>query len=161
MSSASESSSSSSDSEGSSCSHRSNAVAGGRGGRGQGRGGRGGRGGSRVRVPNQQALIKSLPAALKACVAEDGWKIEQTPNVSPFVLLTEDEYEEMYASKKYRETYVHIADSMAHNCRAYAMDFDDASVFTTLLSNGVFQKQDMSSRSLHCMHRNITVLNHQ
>ena len=35
---------------------------------------------------------------------------------------------------------MHIADSMAHNCRAYAMDFDDASVFTTLLSSTAAEK---------------------
>ena len=106
---------------------------------GSGRG-RGGRRGRAPRPPTRDALIKSLPAAIKPCVANGGWDIEAKANTFKFQIITEAEYEEEYASKKMRDTYTRIADSISSHCTRFGLDNDDPSVFTSLLSTSAVEK---------------------
>eukprot|EP00956_Cyclotella_meneghiniana_P023507 scaffold45852_cov83-Cyclotella_meneghiniana.AAC.1 len=109
---------------------------------GTGRGGgsavstsRGGRGGRGVANP----LIKKLPASVRSC-AEDGWTFVQKPNKAKIQILSESEYAEQYASKRFRETYMNMADRVSTHCLRYGIDNEDAAVFTALFSNTAVEK---------------------
>ena len=103
-----------------------------RGGRGQGRGG--------VNTPESR-LIKELPAALRACCEDGGWTMVQKPNISPFEILTESEYADKYASKRFRETYTTMADNVSNYCLRHGIANKDAVIFTTLLSNTLLSRK--------------------
>jgi hypothetical protein len=55
-------------------------------------------------------------------------------------IISESEYAEQYASKRFRETYLNMADSVSKYCVRHGIDNDDAAVFTVLFSNTAVEK---------------------
>ena len=108
----------------------------GRGRGGCGRGGRGqsGRGRGRDEITDQDQLIGKLPAALQPPIGNGGWELLTERNSAAFDIITEEEYADKYSSKKLRETFIHMADSVNTHCTRYGKDNDNPSVFITLFS---------------------------
>ena len=124
----------------------------GRGGRRPGRG-RGGRTASRSRggrttgrgigrggLGDENTVIKELPASLRSCIEDGGWTILQRPNMSKCQIISESEYAEQYASVRFRETYLNMANSVSKYCLRHGIDNTDAAVFTVLFSNTAVEK---------------------
>ena len=60
--------------------------------------------------------------------------------MSKVQILTESEYAEQYASKKFRETFTNMADSISNYCLCHEIDNDNGAVFTVLFSNTAVEK---------------------
>ena len=107
-------------------------------GRGIGRGGR----------EDENPLIKELPASLRSCVEDGGWILLQKPNMSKCQIISESKYAEQYASKRFRETYFNMGDSLSEYCVRHGIDNHDAAVFTVLLSNTAVETQKLHTFEL-------------
>jgi hypothetical protein len=79
-------------------------------------------------------LISKLPAALQPPIADGGWEKMSEQNSAAFEIITEEEYADKYSSKKTRESFIHMADSVTTHCTRYGKDNDNPSVFITLFS---------------------------
>ena len=116
--------------------NRGGCGGGGRGRGGCGRGGRGRGGRGHGGISKRDRLIGKLPAALQPPIANGGWELLSERNSAAFEIITEEEYADKYSSKKLRETFIHMADSVTTHCTRYGKDNDNPSVFITLFSRG-------------------------
>ena len=67
-----------------------------------------------------------------ACEKQGGTSTNE--NSAAFEIITEEEYADKYSSKKLRESFIHMADSITTHCTRYGKDNDNPSVFITLFS---------------------------
>jgi hypothetical protein len=89
----------------------------------------------RGRISERDRLIGKLPAALQPPIANGGWELLSERNSAAFEIITKEEYANKYSSKKLRESFIHMADSVATHCTRYGKNNDNPCVFTTLFSH--------------------------
>jgi hypothetical protein len=78
--------------------------------------------------------MKDLPASIRSCFEDGGWTFVQKPNKAKFQILSKSEYAEQYASIRFRETCVNMADRVSMHCiRIMKMQLFSLFYFPTLL----------------------------
>jgi hypothetical protein len=75
-------------------------------------------------------LIIKLPAALQPPIANGGWELLSERISAAVDFITEEEYADKYSSKKLRETFIHMADSVNTHCPRYGKDNDNPCVLS-------------------------------
>jgi hypothetical protein len=82
-------------------------------------------------------LISKLPAALQPPIADGGWEKMSEQNSAAFEIIAEEEYADKYSSKKTRESFIHMADSVTttQNMSTLALHLDDKQWYSSALTN--------------------------
>ncbi len=97
----------------------------------------------RSRLSNDQRktrLIKSLPASLRTCVADSGWKIVSPRNQSCWKVINEEEYFEEFSISNFIDTFKAMANNTSLYLTRFGLKEDNANTFMTLLNGDTMEK---------------------
>ena len=86
-------------------------------------------------------LIQRLPASLRNCVADGGWKIVLPRNQSHWRVIKKEEYVDEFPICNFIDTFKAMVNNMSLRLRRFGLEEDDANTFMAILNEKTMEKR--------------------